>query len=183
MSLAAVCKAVRDTLQTTFNLTADSCEVGFDGMPKPACGEKYIAVHPLGWTCQPGDHDLHEEFTIGVTITLRMGFAPKDRWGIAVWLAETDGMEVMLRKAIKAIHHNQTVRELATTYMSYSGFYALTPLQFIRVDAKPTVQGPNWFSAPMPETDGQVAECGVSQMITFGKCQQVQNIQSAEDME
>lgn len=180
MSQAAMCMAVRDKLQTVFGLDADSCEVGFDGQPKPACGELYVAVHPLSWSGISGDWDLGEEYGVGVTLTMRMGVAPKDRWGIAVWLLEEGGMEQRIRQTRAAIHHNQEVRIAANAFLGEGGGgFMLTPLQILRVDP-PKVQGPSWFSADPPQSDKHVAECGVSQMLTFGKCQRVQSIPDME---
>lgn len=180
MSLAAVCKAVRNTLQAEFNLNADSCEVGFDGQPKPSAGEKYFAVHPLGWTGLPQDWDLGEEYQMAVTVTLRLGFAPRDRWGIAVWLAEDEGMETLIRQVITVIHHNQTLRLLAVNLQKApGGGNILTPLQFIRVDA-PVMRDYDWFTAVAPENRNQTDQCGVSQTIVFGKCQRVQSIPDME---
>jgi hypothetical protein len=175
MSQAAIMKAVRDKLRTSFSFTEASCEVGFDGSPKPACGEHYIAVHPGRWAGISGDWDLGEEFEVLVTHTLRMGFAGKDRWGIAVWLAE-GGMEEIIRQTVVAIHHDQAVRIAADAFITggASG-KMLTPLILVGVQP-PTPRGPDWFSAAPAEGDYQVAECGVSQTITFGKCQRVQSI-------
>lgn len=168
--------AARNALQTEFTLDAASCEVGFDGAPKPAAGEFYAAVHPLTWSFPNGDFDLHEDYQVAVTLTMRMGFAPKDRWGIAVWLLRPDGLESRIRRAITALHHNQEVR-LAANLLITGGASGkvMTPLQVLRVEP-PRVQGPDWFSAAPPESEHAVAECGVSQMIVFGKCQRVQSI-------
>lgn len=179
MSLAACMIAVRDVLQDLFRVDENSCEVGFDGKPKPACGERYFAVHSLGWNGINGDWDLGEEYTVGVTVTIRTGFAPKDRWGIAVWLAENDGMESTIRQVITAIHHNQTVRAAMDAVLDETGGgNFVTPLQLMRVD-NPVVRNHTWFDADVPE-DGAVAESGVSQTIVFGKCQRVQNIPDME---
>lgn len=184
MSQSAILQAVRDQLQQTFTLDADSCEVGFDGSPKPSCGELYIAVHPANWTGISGDYDLGEEFEVGVTITLRMGVAPKDRWGIAVFLTAPDGgpgLDALCRQAITAIHQSQTVRLAADTYLTNAGAMGggsiLTPFRF-KNGGKPSVKGPEWFDAA--PAGKAAAECGVAQTITFGRCQRVQDIQDME---
>lgn len=179
MSIAAVTKAVRDAIQTEFEVGPESCEVGFDGQPKPACGEKYWAVHPLSWQGLPDeDWALGEEYQVGVTLTFRMGVAPKDRWGLAVWLAD-NGMEDFVRRTITLIHHSQTIRVAAGVYITggASG-KILTPLQLLRIE-NPKPQGPQWFSAEPVDLTQQkytVADCGVSQTMVFGRCQRVQSI-------
>ncbi len=176
MSLAAVMMAARNKLQTVFGLDADSCEIGFGPEPKPAAGEFYIAVHSLGWSGGNQDWDLTEDYQVAITPTLRMGFAMKDRWGIAVWLLANEGMEPRIRQIITAIHHNQLLRQAADALITgCASGKILTPLQFIRTEG-PQIKGPDWFSASMPESDHQVAECGVAQTIVFGKCQRVQSV-------
>lgn len=179
MSLAVLAQAVRDTLQTAFSLTASSCEVSFDGQPKPSAGELYLAVHPGAWTKAEGDYDLDEEYTIGVTVTIRMGFAPKDRWGIEVWAASTDGLDKRVRQVIVAVHHNQAIRQLASTRLFQGEKYFVTPLQLLRVDP-PKLQNWSWFSASPPEREGQIAESGVSQTVWFGKCRRCQSVDNME---
>lgn len=185
MSLAAIALATRDTLQTTFGTDAESCEVGFDGKPKPSCGELYLAVHSPSWQGISGDYDLHEEAQLAVTLTMRIGFAPKDRYGIAVWLEATDGMDRRCRQVITALHHNQAVRIAANAYLADWGREGsgliITPLQFLQ--AQPvTVRDYTWFDAVMPAnpSEHKLAESGVSQTLFFGKCQRCQNIPDME---
>ncbi len=181
MSQAALLLAVCDAIRTEFSLTAASCEAGFDGQPKPGCGELYIAVHPLNWNGVSGDWDLGEEYGVGVTVTIRTAWANQDRWGIAVLTAPGKGLEARVRKIITAIHHNQDVRIAANSRITGGGGNILTPLVFVRVEP-PRPVGPSWFSAAMPDPDqpGVVPECGVSQTIIFGRCQRVQSIPDME---
>jgi hypothetical protein len=188
--MAAVAIAVRNQLQNTFGLTADSCEVGFDGRPKTSAGEFYIAIHPMDWSGISGDWDLGESYQFGVTLTMRMGVAPLDRWGIAVWLGTTtllpnvindDGLDARVRRAIVAIHHNQVqIRQAASLLIDPTrNDLIVTPLQLIKPQM-PQVRGPDWFSAPPPETEHQVAECGVSQTLIFGKCERCADVPNME---
>ena len=179
MSIGAICKAVRDAIQDHFTVDSGSCEVGFDGQPKPSCGQRYWAVHSMGWSGLPDeDWALGEEYQVAVTLTLRMGTAPKDRWGIAVWLVDS-GLEDLVRQTVTLIHHSQTVRLAANAFIAggASG-KILTPLQLLRID-NPKPQGPRWFSADDPQLTQQkydISDCGVSQMVLFGRCQRVQSI-------
>ena len=176
MSIGAVALATRDVLRTELELDAASCEVGFDGTPKPACGDFYVAVHAVGWTAPQQDWDLSEEYQIAVTLTLRTAFAMKDRWGIAVWLAANTGLEPRVRQVIVAVHHNQTLRQAADALITggASG-KILTPLQLLQVQSA-VVRDFSWFGAAPPESEHEDPECGVSQTIIFGKCQRVQSI-------
>lgn len=174
-------KAVRDVLHTTFSVDANSCEIGFGPEPKPSCGERYWAIHQIRHAGLNQDWDLGEEYTVGVTLTMRMGFAPQDRWGIAVWLADS-GLEELVRQTIVAIHHNQLLRQQASRYAgSPRTDLIVTPLQLMPQGIEnPVPRGPEWFSSPPPETEHQTAECGVSQTVVFGKCQRVQDVPEME---
>jgi hypothetical protein len=179
MSLAAVCKAARDVLQKVLAVDANSCECGFDGQPDPMAGESYYRIHPLGWNALPQDYDLSEEYTVGVTLTMRLGWVPKDRRGVALWLAY-DGLDARAREVVKTIHHNQLLRKASVVYLQgKGGGDTLTPLQLVRIDM-PQVRSYDWFTAEAPEEENQSDDAGVSQTIVFGKCQRVQNIEYME---
>ena len=175
MSQAALCKGIRDHLQTVFTLDANSCEVGFDGQPKPMAGQEYFAIHPMGWTTVSGDWDLGEQYEVAVTVTRRLGSTPQDRRGVALWLTLTTGLEPRIRQVITAIHHNQLVRIACNVFITggASG-KLLTPPQFLRVEP-PVVRDYNWFTAEVPENP-DYDKAGVSQTIVFGKCQRVQSV-------
>lgn len=176
MSQAALCKAVRDTLQETFSLDENSCQVCFDGQPcNPVAGEMYVSVHPMGWQGQSGDWDLDEDVSVGVTITKRAAFAPKDRRGVALWLDETDGLETQCRRAIMAIHQNQTLRAAANTYIGSDSVGFVTALWFLRTDPA-VLRNWDWFGAAAPEDSDAEAVCGYSQTITFGRARRCQSI-------
>lgn len=190
MSMAAIAIAVRNRLQSTFSLDADSCEVGFGPEPKPACGEFYIAIHPVDWSFAGDDYDLDESYQFGVTLTMRMGYAAKDRWGIGVWLGTTtllpnvindDGLDARVRRAIVAIHHNQVqIRQAASLLIdSTRSDLIVTPLTIARIQM-PQPRGPDWFMAPQPESDQHIAECGVSQTLIFGGGRRVADIPNME---
>lgn len=188
MSQAAVCKAIRDTLITAFSFPAPTeayCTIKLDPSPDPNCGEFFITVHPGAWTIVQGDWDLHEEYVCGVTLTMRMGFSPQDRYGVAVWLDSADGanpagLEPRLRTVITAIHHNQDVRNAANVYITggTSGKIVTVP-QLLRVDP-PSIKYHDWFDAPQPETKMKTSALGVAQTVWFGKCQRCQDIREMD---
>jgi hypothetical protein len=185
MSLAALALATRDTIQTVTGLDANSCEVGFDGQPKPGAGQVYYAIHCPGWNGISGDFDLHESYQVAVTITLRMGWAPQDRWGIEVWLAANTGLDALVRQVIVACHKNYKLINSANAGKDYSigvgsaGF--VTPLWFLSAGAV-QLKGAKWFSAEdaPPKNGVQTAQSGVAQEIRFGKAERCQAIDTTE---
>jgi hypothetical protein len=182
MSQAAYLQAARDALQAAFNLDSNSCEVGIDGQPKPAAGQLYIALSPGSWTAAGGDDfDLDETFQIEVTVTRRLGTTPKDRWGVAVWLATPNGLETTCRKIITLLHMSYPVMRTANDYVirteTGQSDYFHHPLEF-QSAGSPILQGPDWFSAVPPATDQQVqtAPVGVSQALTFTGARRTQGV-------
>ena len=177
MSLSAVCLAARDRIRSYLSLGEDSCEVGFDGQPKPMAGQLYVAVHPASWTGTDNDYELEEIIAVNVTVTMRLGSSPKDRWGVAVWTKQDDGLDAVCRKVIVALHMNYAdVMNVAnTTYITTArdGFYH--PLKF-RDGGLPRYVDHHWFSAAEPESQYQVAEAGVAQTLTFGALARFQTI-------
>lgn len=176
MSLAALCEASRDALQVAFKVDNTSCEVKFDGEPDPDCGDVFLAIHPLSWQAVQDDHNLHEEYQLGVTLSMRTTVAPKDRRGVALWLPQDGGLDVLCRKAIRTLHKNEAVRAAANKIIG-GGDVIFTPL-FFRSVSMPTPRGAEWFTAVAPE-HAQDRDCGVSQTITFAS---VQRCESIDDM-
>ena len=95
MSQRAYRLAVRDKLQNLFNLDANSCETGFDGQPKPSCGELYIAVHSGPWSGTSADYDLTEIVGLLVTVTMRIAKVPQDRYGPSILDQALTGLEAL----------------------------------------------------------------------------------------
>ena len=189
MSSPALCQAVRDVIQAGLTINgsspdANTCEVGFDGQPKPSAGQVYIAVHMGGFNRLEGDYDLDEGHDVYVTVTYRLGVAPKDRFGVEIWAKATSGLDALCRSIITLLHHNQNVRIYANHGKSYSigdtgggpdGFY--TPLRFASA-GKPQYRDYSWFTALPPKDlkESDYEKCGVSQELRFGKANRCQTI-------
>lgn len=193
MSMEALLQSCRDHIQVLFGLDADSCEVMMDGHPKPSAGELFIAVHPGRWgKAAKGDVGQGESLGVKVTVTRRLGEAPRDRWGTAVMIANLGnrGLYAICRKIMYELAGDNTGNlDTQSRYQvlidanAYLGIPKATPpamqqwndgfqvpLEF-RDGGIPETKGYEWFSSPPPEPDadgyiGQV-ECGVAQTLTF----------------
>lgn len=178
MSAPALAQAVRDVIQGAVLLNgqpidANTCEVTFDGAPKPGAGQMFIGVHLGAWNPMPFDYSLDESFQISVTITLRLGVAPQDRFGVAVWAAAVGGLDAVCRQIATLIHQNQTCRAYANDGKSYSinttttaGFYTTT--QFVPPASPPKFRDYKWFTGGELTDDPLVAaQSGVSATLTF----------------
>ena len=74
-----------------------------------------------------------------MTLSIRLGFAPKDRRGIAVWLDQQDGtgLHQRVRQAIAAIHQNQQVRIAANNLITGGGGNIVTALLLMPGEVQP----------------------------------------------
>jgi hypothetical protein len=181
---------VRDRLREFVPLTAAQCEISDhpEGMPPPACGELFVAVHAGAWGPYPGGTSEGIDETIGVrvTVTVRTGKTAKDRLGQNVWAGPAgSSLDETCRKVLVAVHLDAFL--LATFYrenanatintdfpgIPRSGF--ATALEF-EDGGTPTRRGPYWFSAEGNDDP----PAGLSQTMTFGRARRVQNLQGQQ---
>src|SRR5262245_33459739 len=107
MSARALQLAAKYQVQTLLTLDDASCDLMFDGQPKPACGEQFIAIHEGEWAAGGhGDADLTEVFGLAVTLTRRVNYAPQDQRGTEVLQKITNGMNAILRRIVVLLHKN-----------------------------------------------------------------------------
>lgn len=130
-----------------------------DGRPPPSAGQWFYAVHPGGITGDDPNSLSHDRlYAVTVTITARMGYAPRDRRGermtldqelldraeqVADWLHQDDGHRILANQLISGTAEwadLQTPPTLATD----SGF--VEPLRLLSIS--PVQQVPSeWFGA------------------------------------
>lgn len=158
------------------SLSASDCDEQPDGFPPPNAGQIYYAVDEYGWT-NTADESLDEYCGVSVTITLRAGFAPKDRHAMAL------RRDLRRRRADvrRVIHNNYDLMNLANRKLEehfkhpVNGF--VEPLRF-RSAGKPEIRGPEWFSAEANPNASAI--CGVSCTLLFERARRVQVIDEME---
>ncbi|WP_020474923.1 hypothetical protein [Zavarzinella formosa] len=150
------------------SLSADVCDEQPDGQPPPNAGQVYYAVHEGAWT-NTADESLDEYCGVCVTITLRAGYAPRDRIALAL-LRDLRARRAAVRAAI---HDNYDLMNLANTKLgpAVNGF--VEPLRF-RDAGRPQTKGPDWFYA---EAAGHPV-AGVTVTLVFEKARRVQTLES-----
>ena len=167
MSLGAILTTVRNHLRTgsifTFandfkvhaNQYAEVIGVQLaPGRPDPGFGgQRYLAIWGSQWNQgAPGispDVQLALAETYGVTLTLthRLEFTPEDNIPETVYYTALTGMVDVARKAMLAIHQNNTLWGAANTAISASGTDSfISWLNFEGADASPREVGADWFS-------------------------------------
>ncbi len=182
MSQRSYMLAIRDHLQNLFGLDGDSIDVQFDAAPEPIAGQLAISVHPGTWTGQSGDYDLDETFSVSVTVSMRLGAVPQDRWGTDVLDLAITGLEATLRQINAAIHKSYFVMNMANSvYLGLNTLPSLgifcEPLQFVD-GGRPELKGPDWFgSADYQSEHGEIwARSGVAQTLTFSRARRIQKV-------
>lgn len=182
MSQSALCLAVRDTLRDVLRLGTEPnyCDLALGGMPHPAAGQVFYAVHPGGWETINGDYDLGETMGAKITVSKKLGDTPKDRTLTAAWSTPVSGLDALARAAILAIHRNQAVRAAANAILGATDALDGTPngfeteLWFQGADPEPVPRDYEWFGAAPPS--GSVAVMGISITLRFGLADRVQTI-------
>ena len=183
MSMQALLVAVTDRVRRQLGYTAEQCAVRPDGAPDPASGEVFVAVHPLGFrNTDDGAHRLDEEVEVGVTLTMRSGWLPVDRFGPELVAKDNTGLYARA-EAIRALcHMDYTAINNANTAIGAGENGFVEPLKFRSCSAvRP--QLPVWFSAEGTSlNERQVkshvdATCGMSVELTFGGARRVQTLE------
>ena len=179
MSQAALCLAVKARLQSVLTWDDNTCDVMFDGQPKPMAGELFVAVWPGSWTTNDIE-GLDEYFGVNVTVTRKFGYSPKDRGGTELWTKAVMGMEALLNRIKVALHHDvggdaimAAANAIINATSTHNGF--IEPLRF-RNGGRPELKGPDWFEAT-PEGEGW-SIAGVAQTMMFDRARRVQTIES-----
>ena len=190
MSMSALCLAVRNDLRTMLGVPsatyADAsliCDLAFEGMPHPAAGEVFYAVHDGGWNAaQTGDYDLFERMTVSVTITKKVGYTPKDRRATDAWATSSTGLDALARAVVKRLHQNQAIRLAANVIIGATDTLDSNPNGFettVIFQGGSNVQqhGPEWFESPqysgVSVPDKTVA---ISVRLDFGMADRLQGI-------
>lgn len=155
-------------------LEEQQCEVMFDGMPQPVCGELFIAVHPGTWT-NDSDTSLDESYTIYVTVTLRVAVVPMDRGGTHALANARDGLDAVVENVRRYLHMSYAVIDDANNIINARANFNdfIQPLKFTDAGT-PQPKGPDWFSAVPEESEAMV---GISQTLTFRDARRVQVIE------
>jgi hypothetical protein len=78
MSMVALLQAVRHRLRDALTLKDSECDIGTDGQPHARAGERFLMVHP-GPITNGQTECIDEYYSVKVTITRRLTYAPADR--------------------------------------------------------------------------------------------------------
>lgn len=172
MSKLALLRAVRDHLRGTLNIKQDACTITPPGgSPPPHMGRFHVSVHE-GTDRISAEAYLHEEMAVDVTITIRTGEIPRDRFE-SVYESQAGAMEELERKVLTAIHDNQDIRIAACANANLPNS-----------EYGDIFQTPLWAKSRGPLTPrfadwaGDVSEGNESTFITrtinFGECTRIQ---------
>lgn len=172
--LLAVRDRVRQRVRGAVEYTEGECGVQPDGMPDPRSGQVYVSVHP-GMVVNDSDQSLDETYEVKLTVTVRAGWAPVDRHGDPLLVAQDTGLYARVEALRARLHMDYTVLDKANAGEDYSigaaenGF--VEPLKFRRM-GEVQVKGPEWFHA---EAEAETA--GLAVELVFGGARRVQVIQ------
>lgn len=179
MSGSAYRLAIRNQLRTALGLGAHECDLTPGPEPHPRAGHTFIAIHPGGWaTRQPSDNYLDEVIGVLVTISLKAGRYPKDRWGPTVTGNSSDvdlpPFELIARRIIAETHLSHTLRTAANDLIANDSSGFVEPMRFMRAAGPPQDRPPEWWSVTNQQKNSQPA--GMSQTLVFDGARRIQTV-------
>lgn len=186
MSLANLQLAVRNQLRTrlpivdaaTFPLASinDVIDLQAGGQPPPAAGQLYLAIHGIDWSAAGAEKQrgTEEVFGVAITISRKIGSAPKDRQTGAFYADAVDGLDRIARLITPEIHQNYVVMNAANTLMGSPAFGFQEPLRLIGGDPEPTIVGPEWWEGDTETKTNAVP--GWTLQIRFGNAVRIQEL-------
>jgi len=182
MSQRCLHLAVRDDLRTwlpanttdLFPVPTDQIEIGFDGRPLPAQAEISVMIHPARWSNQY-DEGIEEIHGTNITVSVKGGKVPLDRWGPELMMKAAAGLDFVLEKIKAHVHSNYDIMNAANTLINSTlgtsnGF--VRPL-FFRDGGSPQPKGGSWWTARGKERMG-----GLAQTLRFDDAQRDQTVES-----
>jgi hypothetical protein len=179
MSMRSLLLATRDRLRDGLSYREGECEVGWDGMPQPRSGQVYVAVHP-GSVGNTQDQCLDESYSVDITLSLKMGTYPVDKWGNpGIVLADT-GLYARAEAIRALIHMDYVSMNNANAGSDYSigilenGF--IEPLKFAGMGS-PTERDPGWWWSESQTQTQTMAPSGLSITLSFNGARRVQVIE------
>ena len=175
MSMEALLNGVVDRILSVCGYSPRDCGVQPDGSPETWNGQIYVAVHPFEIR-QVDDNALrmHEAYSLGVTLTMRTAWLPKDKLGPKIVARGTTGIYARAQAIRAAVHMSYAVITSANADIGATENGFLTPLVYEGM-GRLTKQGPAWFSSPMKAPDHSAT--GYSLEIRFGGAERVQKLE------
>lgn len=181
MSQRALLLAVKAEIQSLLGVGDETCDVMFDGRPKPAAGQEFYAIHPGEWAGEDTDAGLKEYFGVDITCTRRLGYAPMDQWGAEVLMKASEGLDAMLGKVRARMHMNYTIQQEANNLINADGVAnGFVEVLRFRSGGRPEPREAEWFGATesSPPAGGRYAHAGISQTLTFDRAMRIQRVES-----
>jgi len=178
MSQAALLEAVRDRLikQLKYVLHKD-IDILPSGKPAPIAGQRFVSV--WGRKRSTKEHRaLDERYEVKITVSLRGGNVPWDRWGDGIWLKALRGMESSVREIVAVIHGSgdDGISLLAAANdligPTSNKFLTGVPLIFSG-EQGPDPRGASWWGKPDENWAGIVST------LTWGEAQRIQLVDNA----
>jgi hypothetical protein len=170
----------RPTTEGGCGLSDTECDLSFDGSPPPVCGERFVAVHAGSWVGSGNRNCLEEVYGVQVTVTVRMGRAPRDRIGNLLVGPEGEALDRTLEAVRASLHadpRSEWVRQRANEIIGVADNGFVETLAFLG-GGQPQAKGPEWFGAVVGEDQGPMP-VGIAQTLTFGRAKRVQVVEEA----
>lgn len=195
MSMYALLQAVRNRLREAtatggLAYNAKDCDIAPpNGQPPPLCGPFFVAVHEGNLSGNQSYSDLDTQYSVSVTVTMRLRGTPYDRWvQKELYGADDTSLDNRCRKIMALIHQDTIDHRIINAAnvltpppaVGYTVQGFVEPLRFERMDTAREV-GPAWFWAdPSQPENQQITNCGWAKTLRFTGARRIQEAAFAE---
>jgi hypothetical protein len=181
--MSALLTAVQDRLIGRLNYIKhkDIDVVPPPGRPTAMAGEKFVSI----WgrkTTRRQVRGLDERYEVRITVSMRGGQVPWDRWGNGLWLRAASGLEEVVRPIVAEIHgageNGIALLNAANALLlnQTDRFLSGVPLLF-QAEIGPEPKAPRWWGATSDSGDSWA---GISSTLVFAEAQRIQLIDNVQ---
>jgi len=170
IELEALTHAVAEYLQKHAGFNTGEVGVHGRGRPPASAGMVYAAVHAGDWMSGGPGHNLDLKVAVSVTLSVKLGQIPLDRWQYSGSYSADDGLEIISLLVLKCLHQRYDVITLANTKLSNGVSPFMEPLSFVR-SGEPQEREAQWWSGSVTQSKGPL---GLSRTLQFSGARIIQ---------
>ncbi len=166
--------AAVDWIRNRLGLETGEIDAMQGGRPPAVAGLVYVAVHAGPWqSINDQGYVLDEDIGLQVTVSVRAGSLPIDRWEKPGTTDHARGLDVVATRVIGAVHLQYGLIELANSKIELNVNKFIEPLRFRRAEP-PADRSADWWGGSRTNHQGYV---GMSRSLLFTGARVVQTVE------
>jgi len=166
--------AAVDWIRGRLGLEIGEIDVAHGGRPPAIAGLFFVAIHSGPWqSINDQGYLLDEDIGLQVTVSVKSGSLPTDRWGKPGYSDHGVGLDVLATRVIGVVHLQYGLLNNANDQIEGDVNKYVEPLRFRRADA-PVERAAEWWSGSKTTHHGYV---GMSRTLLFTGARVIQEIE------